>query len=455
MMRMTRWALVTGLGSALVAGVVTMASLPQRAQACGGCFGPTGTATVVTAHRMAMAISPTQSTLWDQFAYAGDATEFVWVLPSSPEARVEVADNRFFEQLEAATNVQLTGTFPPLQTFCPDPCGGFAGAPSAGAADAGAARNSAPPPPPVMVHHEGTVGPYETATVSSDDPMALLGWLQERGYAVPDAMLPTIRYYGEMGLAFVALRLSPGEGIQRMQPVRVTVPGLMYTLPLRMVAAGVADKVGLRLFVIADGRYEAQNFPNATINENDIYYDWASASFNYDSLFQAALESSSGRTWVTTYAANAPPLGGRYWGEAGMFDIDDDLSVALEGISTPILTRMEASLGVAALDRDLILSAATSDDYISNFISVNNERNRPPSPSCGTVDPSRCGGPPPSTVGPGGSTTTMPMSRPDSPRSRGGTTLCSAASGADASSTAPFLVLAIAGLALALRRRTR
>ncbi|MCC7538506.1 MAG: DUF2330 domain-containing protein [Deltaproteobacteria bacterium] len=454
---MNRWALGTGLGALALASTVVLTT-PHRARACGGCFGPTGTATVVTAHRMAMSMSPTQSTLWDQFAYSGDASEFVWVLPSSPEARVEVADNRFFEQLESSTNVQLQGTFPPLRTFCPDPCGGFGASPSDGAArDAGAAPPGAPPPPPVMVHHEGTVGPYETATVSSDDPMALLGWLQERGYAVPDAMLPTIRYYGEMGLAFVALRLSPGEGIQRMQPVRVTVPGLMYTLPLRMVAAGVADKVGLRLFVIADSRYEAQNFPNATIDANSVYYDWATSSFNYDALFTDALNSNSGRTWVTTYVQSAPPLGGRYWGEDGMFDIDDDLSVALEGLSTPTLTRMEASLGVDALDRDLILSASPDDTYISNFISVFNERNRPPEPEC-SFDTSRCGGPfppTPGTVGPGGSTSTMPMTRPDSPRSRGGSTLCSATAGSDASSTAPLLAVALAALAFAMRRRSR
>lgn len=47
-----------------------------------------------------------------------------------------------------------------------------------------------------------------------------------------------------------------------MQPVRVTMEGYVPRLPLRMIAAGVADKVGLSLVVFSDARIEASNFPN-------------------------------------------------------------------------------------------------------------------------------------------------------------------------------------------------
>ena len=55
-------------------------ALPDDARACGGCFVPSET-TVVTAHRMALAISPVQTVLWDQIQYAGSPAEFAWVLP--------------------------------------------------------------------------------------------------------------------------------------------------------------------------------------------------------------------------------------------------------------------------------------------------------------------------------------------------------------------------------------
>lgn len=47
-----------------------------------------------------------------------------------------------------------------------------------------------------------------------------------------------------------------------MVPVRVTLDGYQPRLPLRMIAAGVADRVGLALTVIAPSRIEAMNFPN-------------------------------------------------------------------------------------------------------------------------------------------------------------------------------------------------
>ncbi|MCC7541040.1 MAG: DUF2330 domain-containing protein [Deltaproteobacteria bacterium] len=385
-------------GSLLFAAMV--ATVPRSARACGGCFTPppteSGTATVVTAHRMAMAISPRQSTLWDQFAYAGDPEDFVWVLPASPEATVALADNRFFEVLEARTNVVLQGTFRPVRTSCPPTfapsCSDDEATAAGGFFDAAAPASRDAGTPPVVVHNESTIGPYETVTVSSDDPMALLGWLQDRGYGVPDSLLPTIRYYGEMGLAFIALRLSPGEGVQRMQPVRVSTPGLSYVLPLRMIAAGVADKVGLRLFVFADDRYEAQNFPNATIAPEDVAYDWATDAFTYDALFQDALASSSGRTWVTSYAGRVPVFRGESMRDSvGPFTVDDDLAVALDGIETPTLTRLEASLGVAALDRDLLLSLAEDAAMVGNLFTVTRELNRPPDVVCPPPPEADCG----------------------------------------------------------------
>jgi glycogen synthase len=54
---------------------------PRPAAACGGCFGPPAQPTLVTGHRMAFAISETQTVLWDQFQYQGEPEDFSWVLP--------------------------------------------------------------------------------------------------------------------------------------------------------------------------------------------------------------------------------------------------------------------------------------------------------------------------------------------------------------------------------------
>ena len=79
------------------------------AHACGGCFHQESDpqATVVTGHRMALSISPTQTVLWDQVRYAGSPSEFAWVLPIKPGARLEIGHNAWFEALEAATTTRV------------------------------------------------------------------------------------------------------------------------------------------------------------------------------------------------------------------------------------------------------------------------------------------------------------------------------------------------------------
>ena len=54
----------------------------RDATACGGCFHPPKqTATDITDERMLLAVSPTQTTLYDQIEYSGNPSSFAWVLP--------------------------------------------------------------------------------------------------------------------------------------------------------------------------------------------------------------------------------------------------------------------------------------------------------------------------------------------------------------------------------------
>jgi len=164
-----------GLGAPAAAGLILLAHLavPTDARACGGCFHdptPTGSPMVVDAHRMVLRVSPEGTVLWDQIVYEGEPTEFVWVLPVASAARVELAEEAFFDALTETTRITLRGP-PPIRRFCPNPCGsesGFFGGSSAAQVDAGVGR------PPVTVHHQGVIGPYEAATIRPEDPRAVL-----------------------------------------------------------------------------------------------------------------------------------------------------------------------------------------------------------------------------------------------------------------------------------------
>ena len=55
----------------LLVFIIVPFSLPRVAAACGGCFAPMGPPNILTAHRMAVSPSSTQTTLWAQVQDAG------------------------------------------------------------------------------------------------------------------------------------------------------------------------------------------------------------------------------------------------------------------------------------------------------------------------------------------------------------------------------------------------
>jgi len=286
---------------------------------------------------MVVSISDQETTLWDQFEYAGDPEDFVWVLPVAEGEGVEIglADQAFFGHLANSSQVTLQG---------PTSGGGGFGCSAGPEAPMGS--------PSVTVYAREVVGPYETVTIGAEDADSLTGWLTENGYAIPDALVPTITHYVDASMSFVVLRLSPDAGVAQMQPVRVTTPGTHVTFPLRMVAAGVGESVSLELFLIAEGRWEAQNFPNAEVPEDLLTYDQGTNTFNYDALAEAALASGDGRTWLTEFSGIA-------WEPHTSSDAREDWDVATRFLPMrPWLTRMRAELPANALSEDLILSAS-------------------------------------------------------------------------------------------------
>ncbi len=194
MQRMNRLASIASL--TILSATLVPTGVPD-AEACGGCFSPPETVTSVDSHRMVVSLSPEKSILWDQIRYSGAPEDFVWVLPvPSPDVDIAVADDLFFFELESQTAPTISAPpLPPLD--CPPPpdddcvfCGGGGGQ-ADGAQDAGAGD--------VDVYREEVVGPYQTVVIGSDDPVALVTWLNENGYAVPESTRPTIRHYTHLG----------------------------------------------------------------------------------------------------------------------------------------------------------------------------------------------------------------------------------------------------------------
>ncbi|MFO0555219.1 MAG: DUF2330 domain-containing protein [Polyangiaceae bacterium] len=307
------WARRLGMG-ALGSALALTAWPTTEAHACGGCIAPppseSTTPPLVNAHRMAVSISTTQTVLWDQIRYSGEPSEFAWVLPIRPGARVEVASDAFFDVLEASTSTRVNGPWQDCLYSDSQSCA--IGAPGVGfGCGDGADVVEDPTEDGVDVVHHGSAGPYEVAILKSEEPGALVDWLQSHDYAVSDDIRGVVDQYVSEGFDFVALRLVPGAGVSQMTPVRVITPGAGTALPLRMVAVGAGPKVALTLFVFAEARMTAANFPEGRVNPNDLIYDFSSDTTNYGELRDAVFAQNQGRTFLAPYA-----LQGTFFGEA-------------------------------------------------------------------------------------------------------------------------------------------
>ncbi len=371
---------------ALASGLALAATAAApSADACGGCFHGAGeTITAVTAHRMVVAIHATDSILWDQIRYSGSPSDFSWVLPVWGDVQIELASADFFDTLDAATSVRVSAPF--VNNGCSGGggigfgCGASAG-PTRGAfsADASSAADSG-----VTILHESVVGPYQTVTLRGTDAMSLTDWLGANNYVIPASTRPVIQYYVDHGMDFVALRLRPDRGVQAMQPIRVRYHTANMVLPLRMISAGVNDKVGITLWVFGSGRYEPANFGSGEVHASDVVWDWTSNRSNYNDAFDQAITRLGGRAWITEYAQTAQQVRSptSLLGRA-----DFDLAVGTgTGVSGLWITRLRTNLAANFLDADLQLQASpTANAAVSNTIQATRTTGTQPGPVCATM----------------------------------------------------------------------
>jgi hypothetical protein len=279
------------ISAAALAAVVT---LDRSASACGGCFQPppppSQTVSDITDEKMLLSVSPTQSTLYDEIEYAGSPSSFAWVLPIHGTVTVGLSADVLFSSIDTLTTTQIN----PPPSSCPSPtcssgggCGSSAnaGLGFGGPAEDGAAGNQ------VQVLKQSTVGPYDTVQLHSTNAGALDSWLMQNGFDIPTAVQPILDAYVSDGFDFLAMKLSPGQGVQAMRPVRVTTQGAGLSLPLRMASVGTGAITGITIWIVADGRYEPQNFRSFYIPTSQLVWDWSTASSNYTTL-RAAQEAS-------------------------------------------------------------------------------------------------------------------------------------------------------------------
>ena len=302
------------------------------AEACGGCFVPPEEATQVTGHNMILSVGMTQQTLYDQIEYVGSPEEFAWVLPIKGTVEVGLSSDLLFQLLDESTGVVVN---PPPLNCGPQSCGDFA---NGGAVTGTSASGGGPDDGGVTVLDQATVGPYETVQLQASDPDALYAWMDQHGYNVPEEIAPIIDDYIANEFNFLAMRLVPGVGVDRMAPVRITSQGAGASLPQKsnysdLRQQGYDASNGFAWLVEQTGPVNADQFTNYVVNFNDIYPD-----IGYETEQEA----------------------------------EEDLHTLFAGMNanSVVVTRLRAELSREALAADLVVGASDDQSQIDGWFQV-------------------------------------------------------------------------------------
>jgi Uncharacterized protein conserved in bacteria (DUF2330) len=410
---MTRSAIV--LGVSLVSALA--AAWERDAAACGGCFvpqpPPTQVASDITDERMLLAVSTTQSTLYDQIVYSGNPSSFAWVLPIHGTVDVGLSADVLFDSVDALTATQIV---PPPQNCAPPPsCPSLGGDSFGGATNASTSAGAGT----VQVTKQENVGPYDTVQLHSTDSSALENWLSQNSFVVPAAEEPVLAAYVAEGFDFLAMKLLPDEGVQAMRPVRVTTVGASLSLPLRMASIGTGATVGITIWVVSDGRYEPQNFPFFHIDDSALTWDWSTNSSNYTTLRTNNEATYGGKGWeiessltlnqqlITSVILSGGQVSGTVGvsgplqvapsdatqdylaigdsdagDDGGSYQSADDVRTAdiaalFAGLAGPNVrvTRIRSDIAHAAMTQDFVLQAASDQSELSNVRNVTKSLN--------------------------------------------------------------------------------
>lgn len=162
--------------------------------------------------------------------------EAAWVVPVPSPPEVDTASAEWFVQLSDLTHPQVVTEVVRV----------FIEAPIAGVQEG------------VEVLSREQVGVYDVSVLSSDEPGALVEWLNENGYTFPQEGEPILDAYIEEGWYFMATRVLPGETAHiegDVQPIWLSFDAGRPVYPMRLM--GLVDGyVEMLIYVLADHRME-------------------------------------------------------------------------------------------------------------------------------------------------------------------------------------------------------
>jgi hypothetical protein len=239
-----------------------------------------------------------------QVVYQGPPTEFAWIVPVSDAPELFVSNDALFNVLQGFTRptfdlwYEATGE---CQVWMWDDAVNANGLPS--------------PPPPneggeVTVVSQQQVGPYDTVVLTANDEGALITWLQDNGYQIPDALESVLAPYVANRRHFVALRLSSGNDTGDLVPLGMRYPGTQPSIPIQLTSVAATPDMQLVTYVLGDARAVPTNYLHVELNEAAI--DWFSYGTNYLDVLSRAADEAGGHAFATEFAGSTQNLRGSF-----------------------------------------------------------------------------------------------------------------------------------------------
>jgi hypothetical protein len=309
----------------LVLGLAAAAHLADTpvARAC-GCLSPPAVtegdyAVNQTGEQLIFEVEPGWVTAHVLIRYAGDPSQFAWIVPVPEVPELSVSPTSVFGLLDRGTapNVQVT-----LDNLCPttqwachyehdtsfgggcggeskNTPGGFGGALSdAGLSDAAGTGS------PVTVLGEQTVGNYQTVTFQASQASAAVQWLQDNGFVVNNSTSIYMESYIQQNMVFVAAKLVPGAPATAITPLRMRYRAAYPSVPLILTAVAAQPHLTVTAFLFGANFFRPQGHPVVTVPADRLAVD-PSGRFNYPMLLARTIDEHGGDAFTIEYSGSS------------------------------------------------------------------------------------------------------------------------------------------------------
>lgn len=368
----------------LLAASLGLTALPTTALACGGFFCQI-TPVEQNAERVLFEVDPSTGVLTTtvEIRYVGAPEGFSWVVPVPETPELLDVPVGALQVLDAATVPQIIAP--------PTTCSGMPGGMNRGTASPAMAEDDAGGGG-VNVEDLPQVGPYDPEVVSSDDPAALIEWLNTNGYLITEPMEPYVADYVASGMKFLAMKLAPGSDVADVSPISMQWSGAEPMVPISLTSVSAEPEMGVMVFVAAAGRYESSNFTNLEVDVADVQADPRNGANNYYPLLSWLLDEAGGQAIVTEYADTAAITAQNLDNVFTQFTEDAESREWVGEVlgRRAYVTRMYTRLSGWEMTRDPSFGPAASDATVDRILDLSD---RPAVEVCGPdeSEPEPCG----------------------------------------------------------------